>query len=81
LPTRSCLSWIFWLAGAAAITAGLGGGVACAQFGYPYCSQLNATIGFAWIEFILISVLLILIALIGTSALRRGDRLSSGLIA
>jgi Sec-independent protein translocase protein TatA len=36
---------------------------------------------FAWIEFILITVALVVVILIGTSRLRSGDRLSGGLIA
>lgn len=75
------LTWIFWLAGAAALTAALGGGLACNTTSLAYCSQLNASIAFAWIEFILITVLLVVILLLGTSALRRGDRLSSSVIA
>lgn len=74
-------SWIFWLAGAAALTAALGGGLSCGNTNIAYCNQLNASIAFAWIQFIIITILLVVIAFIGTSALRRGDRLSSGLIA
>lgn len=75
------LTWIFWLAGAAAMTAALGGGLSCGTTVYAYCGQLNASIAFAWIEWIIISVLLILILVIGSAAMRRGDRLSAGLVA
>ncbi|TDL28089.1 hypothetical protein BD410DRAFT_343691 [Rickenella mellea] len=41
------LTWIFWTAGAASITAALGGGYNCSRidFSVPYCNQLNALEG------------------------------------
>ncbi|EJD41511.1 hypothetical protein AURDEDRAFT_153200, partial [Auricularia subglabra TFB-10046 SS5] len=44
------LTWIFWTAGAAAITAAIHGGNNCStiNFNLPYCNQLNAEMGFAW---------------------------------
>jgi hypothetical protein len=71
---------VFWLAGAASLTAALGGGLSCGLTNLAYCGQLNAAIAFAWIEWIIITILFIGIALLGTSALRRGDRLSAGLV-
>jgi len=46
------LSWIVWLAAAAALTQTLGGGINCGAQTYlrfVYCSQLNALEGFAWL--------------------------------
>ena len=44
------LTWILWLAAAAAITSTLGGALNChAQSFFAYCSQLNALSGFAWL--------------------------------
>lgn len=74
------LTWVFWLAGAAALTAALGGGLSCGLTNLAYCGQLNAAIGFAWIEWIVITVLFVFILVLGSSALRRGDRLSAGLV-
>jgi len=74
------ITWVFWLSGAAALTAALGGGLSCGLTNLAYCSQLNASIAFAWIEFIVITILLALIAFVGTSAMRRGDKLSAGLV-
>jgi hypothetical protein len=42
---------------------------------------LNAAIAFAWIEWIIITIILIVVGIIGSMALRRGDRLSAGLVA
>jgi len=44
------LTWILWLAAAAAITQTLGGALNCHnQTYFVYCSQLNALEGFAWL--------------------------------
>lgn len=44
------LTWLFWLAGAAAQTANTTGGLSCGQFDGAHCHQLNASLAFAWIE-------------------------------
>jgi len=74
------LTWLFWLAGTAALTDALGGGQNCSNSGLIYCSQNMAAIAFGWIEFIIITVAFVVVVLLGTAALRRGDRLSGGLI-
>lgn len=71
---------MFWLAGAAAYTAALGGGKRCSVDPIIYCNQLVAAEAFAWIELILITVLTVVVALMGLSALRRGDSLSGPLV-
>ena len=72
--------WLFWMAGAAALTASLGGGADC-NLNIAYCGQLNASEAFAWIEWILMTFTLVVVLILGSSAIRRGDRLSSGLTA
>lgn len=72
---------MFWLAGAASLTAALGGGLSCGNYNGAYCGQQNASIAFAWIEWIIITVIFIVVGIIGSMALRRGDRLSAGLVA
>ncbi|TYJ57409.1 hypothetical protein B9479_001949 [Cryptococcus floricola] len=74
------LTWLFWLAGAASFTAALGGGARCSHSSLTYCSQLVAAEAFAWIEWILLSVLFIFLLLIAVMALRRGDSLGGGLV-
>ncbi|WVQ80583.1 hypothetical protein IAT38_002688 [Cryptococcus sp. DSM 104549] len=73
------ITWVFWLASAAAFTAALGGGQRCGVSTLTYCSQLVAAEAFAWIEWILISIVFIFVLLISGAALRRGDRLSGEL--
>ncbi|KAF9513013.1 hypothetical protein BS47DRAFT_1010540 [Hydnum rufescens UP504] len=65
------VTWVFWLAGAASVTASLDGGHNCSSlsFNLPYCNQLNALMGFAWVECIGLIILFIL----GVRAVRRGD--------
>jgi len=75
------LTWIFWLAGTASFTAALGGGKRCDQSSLIYCNQLVAAEAFSWITWILFTVAFILVIVLGASSLRRGDRLSGGLIA
>ncbi len=44
------MTWILWLAAAAAITQTLGGSLNCANDSFfVYCGQLNALEGFAWL--------------------------------
>ncbi|GFZ45366.1 hypothetical protein JCM24511_03092 [Saitozyma sp. JCM 24511] len=74
------ITWVFWLSGVAALTAALGGGQRCSHSSLTYCSQLVAAEAFGWIEVILISVIFVLVLVIGSAALRRGDRLSAGLV-
>ena len=73
--------WIFWLAAIASYTAALGGGKRCGVDDILYCNQLVAAEAFGWIEWILLSVFVIFLVLIGAGSIRRGDRVSGGLIA
>jgi hypothetical protein len=44
------VTWVFWLAAAAALTQSLGGALDChTQTEFVYCGQLNALSGFAWL--------------------------------
>jgi hypothetical protein len=79
-PSLTHRSWVFWLSGVAALTAALGGGQRCSHSSLTYCSQLVAAEAFGWIEVILISVVFVFVLVIGSAALRRGDRLSAGLV-
>ncbi|KIJ66548.1 hypothetical protein HYDPIDRAFT_86654 [Hydnomerulius pinastri MD-312] len=68
------LTWIFWTAGAASITAALGGGLNCrTQNVFVYCGQLNALEGFAWVIWILVTFAIIVVAIRGVISARRGD--------
>ncbi|KAI0706158.1 hypothetical protein BC835DRAFT_1260474 [Cytidiella melzeri] len=68
------ITWIFWTAGAAAITQTLGGGLNCGYvLGVTYCDQLNAAEAFAWIEFILFTFALVVVTIRGVASTRRGD--------
>lgn len=73
------LSWFFWLCGAASITAALGGGQRCSRSDLTYCSQLVASEGFAWIEWIIMSVAFAYILFTSFKAFRNGDGLTGSL--
>lgn len=74
------VTWVFWLAGAAALTAALGGGEVCSHSDLIHCNQIVAAEAFAWINFIIITIAFVLVVLLGVGAMRRGDRLSAGLV-
>ncbi|KAF8323206.1 hypothetical protein DL93DRAFT_2162390 [Clavulina sp. PMI_390] len=76
------LTWIFWTAGAAAITAALNGGHNCSNLKYnlPYCNQLNALEGFAWAEWIVVTIALIAVISLTIRALRRGGTYNDQLV-
>ncbi|KAN0100114.1 hypothetical protein V8E55_000098 [Tylopilus felleus] len=74
------LTWIFWTAGAASITATLGGGLNCVnQNVFVYCGQLNALEGFAWLIWIIVTFTITIVAIRGVIAARRGDGLKGPL--
>ncbi|KAF9236842.1 hypothetical protein BU15DRAFT_49530 [Melanogaster broomeanus] len=76
------LTWIFWTAAAASITSVLGGGLNCTiQTVFIYCGQLNALEGFAWVIWILVTFAIIVVAIRGLLAARRGDGVKGPLIA
>ncbi|KAF9461971.1 hypothetical protein BDZ94DRAFT_1166796 [Collybia nuda] len=76
------ISWIFWVAAAAAVTEMLGGGLNCSnQSIFVYCGQLNALEAFCWIIWIIITIALIVVIIRGVSAARRGDGYRGGLVA
>jgi len=75
-------TWILWIAGAAAITQTLGGGLNCAtQDTFVYCTQLNAMLGFAWVEAILVTIAIIIVLLLGIASARRGDGYQGQLVS
>ncbi|KAM0746580.1 hypothetical protein T439DRAFT_306502 [Meredithblackwellia eburnea MCA 4105] len=68
------ITWVFWLAGAAALTDTLGGGLDCgAMKGFAHCNQLNAAEAFAWINWIIMTFVLTIIVIVGAKSARRGD--------
>ncbi|EGN93733.1 hypothetical protein SERLA73DRAFT_189489 [Serpula lacrymans var. lacrymans S7.3] len=76
------ITWIFWTAGAASITAALGGGLNCTtQNIFVYCGQLNALEGFAWVIWILVTFAILVTIFRGITAARRGDGMRGPLIA
>ncbi|KAG7095708.1 hypothetical protein E1B28_006422 [Marasmius oreades] len=74
------LTWVIWTAGAAAVTVMLGGGLNCNNpSGFAYCGQLNALEAFAWIEWILTTIALVVVILRAITAARRGDGIRGSL--
>jgi len=69
------LIWVFWTAGAASITAAMGGGINCAKTTQDivYCNQLNAEMGFAWACWVVVSWALIATLFFGVRARKHGE--------
>ncbi|KAK4683522.1 hypothetical protein P7C73_g6728, partial [Tremellales sp. Uapishka_1] len=74
------ITWVFWTAGVASLTHALGGGQRCSHSTLTYCSQLVAAEAFGWIEWILITLMLIFVLFLGGRAVRKGDSVTSGLV-
>ncbi|KDR86110.1 hypothetical protein GALMADRAFT_235345 [Galerina marginata CBS 339.88] len=75
------LTWILWLAAAAAITAAVGGTLNCStQDVFVYCGQLNALEGFAWLIWVLLTFMLIFVLIRGIMSSKRGDGYGGGLV-
>ncbi|GJN89879.1 hypothetical protein Rhopal_002868-T1 [Rhodotorula paludigena] len=67
------VTWVFWLAGAAAITASLDGGLSCGDWPFANCNQLNALEAFAWISWIIITIMLAFVLFAGARSARSGS--------
>jgi len=75
------LTWIIWTAAAVSITTMLGGGLNCSsQTSFVYCGQLNALEGFAWLIWITVTVILIIVIIRSISVTRRGDGVRGQLV-
>ncbi|KAH8094641.1 hypothetical protein BXZ70DRAFT_350502 [Cristinia sonorae] len=74
------ITWVFWLAAAASITAAYNGGLNCSGNHIVYCGQQNAQEGFAWLLWVLTTFALIITIVRGIAASRRGDGLRGALV-
>jgi len=74
------LLWIFFLAGAAALTNNLGGRIDCGQADFATCTTLNALEGMSWVVFVWLSIILVLLAIIGIRSARSGNGFGGSLV-
>jgi hypothetical protein len=74
------LTWIFWVAAAAALTQSVGGALNCSVQTIVYCGQLNALEGFAWLIWVLLTFMLILVLIRGIKVARRGDGIAGAMV-
>ncbi|KAF8900237.1 hypothetical protein CPB84DRAFT_1779120 [Gymnopilus junonius] len=75
------LTWILWIAAAAAVTQLIGGVLHCStQTVFVYCEKLNALEGFAWLIFVVVTLLLIFVLVRGIMSARRGDGYAGALV-
>jgi hypothetical protein len=74
------VTWILWLAAAAAITQTLGGSLSCSLSFFVYCGQLNALMAFAWIIFVLLTFILIAVLVRGIRSAKSGDGYRGALV-
>lgn len=71
------ITFIFYLAGAAALADQLGS--SCGDQNYYYCNSLRALEAFSWINAVLLFLMIIVVGLIGGGAFRGGRGLKDGL--
>lgn len=71
------LTFIFYLAGAAALADQLGS--SCGDRGYYYCNSIRALEAFSWINTVLLFLMIVVVGLIGGGAFRGGRGLKDGL--
>jgi hypothetical protein len=64
-------SWIFWLAGTAALTASLDDSRDCSTQEVVYCNQLVAAQAFGWINLGVVSAIAIMVFVLGVNLIRR----------
>ncbi|CAE7167816.1 unnamed protein product [Rhizoctonia solani] len=76
------ITWVFWTAGAASLTASLGGGINCSRVAEQivYCNQLNALMGFAWVEWALTTIAIFVVIICAIRSARRGDGTRGALV-
>ncbi|KAF4612186.1 hypothetical protein D9613_004567 [Agrocybe pediades] len=68
------ITWVVWLAAAAAITQTLGGALNCkTNIVFVYCGQLNALEGFAWLIWVWVTIMLIVVLVRGITSAKQGD--------
>lgn len=73
------ITWVFWLAGAAALTDSLHGGVNCSNSSYEFCNSLEALIAFGFIGWVILTLMLVAVGVIGGGAFKGGRSVKEGL--
>jgi len=75
------LTWILWLAAAAALTQSLGGTLDCKiQSEFVYCGHLNALEGFAWLIWVVMTFMLLFVLVRGIMGARRGEGVAAPMV-
>ncbi|GAA5952442.1 hypothetical protein JCM21900_005311 [Sporobolomyces salmonicolor] len=74
------VTWVFWLAGAAALTNSLGGGLDCGDFHGGHCHQLNNAEAWAWISWITTTFLLAVVLMLGGRSARGGNGFGGAMV-
>ncbi|KAN0061788.1 hypothetical protein ACQY0O_005781 [Thecaphora frezii] len=72
------LTWLFFVAGAGALTNNVNG--SCDDwFFFPYCNSVKALEAFAWMSWIVLTLMLIVIGIVGAGSFRGGKSVKEGL--
>ncbi|GAA5952618.1 hypothetical protein JCM8115_003652 [Rhodotorula mucilaginosa] len=75
------VTWVFQLAGTAALSSALGGSLDCSFYNGPHCSQLNALEAFGWICWILLTFMLAFAVWIGARSARSGNGFGGAVVS
>lgn len=79
--TAADLHVLYRLAGAAAMTDVLNGGLDCDNYEGGHCDTLNASLAFAWLSWIVTTFAFGVILFIGARSARSGNGFGGGLLA
>ncbi|GAA5861076.1 hypothetical protein JCM3774_002184 [Rhodotorula dairenensis] len=75
------VTWVFWLAGTAALTSSLGGSLDCNVYLGPHCGQLNALEAFGWICWVIVTFMLAFAVWIGARSARGGNGFGGAVVS
>jgi len=75
------ITWVLWLAAAAALTQNLGGALNCkTQTLFVYCGQLSAMEGFAWLIWVVLTFVFAAVLVRGIWSAKQGDGVRGALV-
>ncbi|GAA5986807.1 hypothetical protein JCM10908_000905 [Rhodotorula pacifica] len=75
------VTWVFWLAGTASLASALGGSLDCGSYNGPHCNQLNALEAFGWINWIIVTFMLVFAIWIGARSARGGNGFGGAVVS
>ncbi|EPQ28658.1 uncharacterized protein PFL1_03961 [Pseudozyma flocculosa PF-1] len=73
------LTWLFFVAGAGALTNNVDGSCGNRGPSFPYCNSVKALEAFSWMAWIILTLMLGIVAFVGAGSFRGGRSVKEGL--